>query len=239
MGRRAGKLTAIEGVRPVIELIRAGRRRVHEVSLPGAAASRGLRELGALVRERGIAVTAAGAGQGVVARADPFPEEPFEDLLDESVPRFLVALDGVTDAGNLGSIARSALAAGATGLVLEQRRAPPIGVGALRASAGAIEHLRVGRTPKLARALALAAKEELVILVAEAGGRPLETVDLELLRGELVWVFGAEDRGTRMAVRSLSAAVVGIPLSGAVASLGVAAAAAHLLLRTAELRAMA
>jgi 23S rRNA (guanosine2251-2'-O)-methyltransferase len=227
----------IEGVRPVIESIRAGRRRIFEIGLPATGAgSPGLSELSALMRERGIPARAATPGEGVVASADPFPEEPFEDLLLDERPRFLVALDRVTDVGNLGAIARSAEAAGATGLVLEERRTAPIGPGALRASAGALEHLRVGRTPSLGRALELSAAEGLAVLVAEREGAPLDRVDPALLRGDLVWVFGSEDRGTRAAIRRRAAVLVGIPLAGAIASLGVAAAAAHLLLRTAEIR---
>jgi tRNA G18 (ribose-2'-O)-methylase SpoU len=106
----------------------------------------------------------------------------------------------------------------------------------MRASAGAIEHLRVGRTPNLRKALELAAAEGLSVLVAEPGGYPIEKLSPELLSGELIWVFGSEERGTRAVIRGLATEVVGIPLGGAVASLNVAAAAAFLLLRTAEFR---
>jgi 23S rRNA (guanosine2251-2'-O)-methyltransferase len=175
-------------------------------------------------------------GEGVRAHADPFPEEDFEALLVSESPRLLVALDRVTDVGNLGSIARTADAAGATGLILEHRHAPPIGAGALRASAGALEHLRVGRTPNLAKALDLAVEEGITVLVAEAGAPSLERISDDLLRGDLIWVLGSEDRGSRPGVRRRASALVGIPLAGRTSSLGVAAAAAYLLLRTAEVR---
>ncbi len=237
MSRRDAKVTTIEGARPVIEVLRAARRRVLEVRVPvGGAGSAALAELERALRERGIQPLPARSGEGVVALAEPFPEEPFEELLIGDEVALLVALDRVTDVGNLGSIARSAEAAGASGLLLEERRAPPIGPGALRASAGALEHLRVGRTPNLRRALELARAEGFGVLAAEAGGSPLQDVDSDLLRRDLVWVFGSEERGTRPAVRALADCVVGIPLAGSVASLGVAAAAAHLLLATAEER---
>ena len=204
--------------------------------LPRDGKTAGLRELAALVREHGIPTQHA---QGeVVAQADPYPEESFEELLLGEGPRLLVALDRVTDVGNLGSIARTAEAAGATGLVLEHRHAPPVGPGALRASAGALEYLRVGRTPNLRRALELARGEGMPVLVAEReGGRPLEELAPELLRGDLVWVFGSEERGVRPGVRAQASEIVAIPLRGRVTSLGVAAAAAYMLLRTASLRA--
>ena len=204
-----------------------------QVALPATARSPGARELAALTRERGIPTTAT-VGETVWAEAERFPEEPFEALLEAAGRRCLVALDGVTDVGNLGSIARSAEAAGVSGLVLEQRNAPSIGAGALRASAGALEHLRVGRTPSLPRALALCAAEGLAILAADPSGEPLASVPDEVLAGDWVWVFGSEERGVRRGLQARASWRVGIPQRGRVGSLGVAAAAAYLLLRTAE-----
>jgi 23S rRNA (guanosine2251-2'-O)-methyltransferase len=230
--------TRIEGVRPILEALRAGRRRVHRIELSEGDGSPGLRELRTLAEERSVPVSAGRGGRSRArAIADPYPEESFESLLGAPGPRFLIALDRVTDVGNLGSIARTADAAGAIGLILEHHHAPPIGEGALRASAGALEHLRLGRTPNLARALALARDEGIAVLGAEVGAPPLSALAAEILRGDLIWVFGSEDRGLRPAIRRQLDAAVGIPELGRVASLGVAAAAAYLLLRTSEVRA--
>jgi 23S rRNA (guanosine2251-2'-O)-methyltransferase len=220
----------------VIEAILAGRRPVLEVALPEHPSTPGLRELEALVRARGIPRRVARGPERVVATADHYPEEPAEALLQDDRPRFLVALDGVTDVGNLGSIARSAEASGATGIVMEHRHSAPVDAGALRASAGALEHLRVGRTPNLARMLGLCADDGLTVLVADPEADPVSQVAVEVLRGELVWVFGSEERGVRPGVRSRATLRVGIPQVGRVRSLGVAAAAAYLLLRTLEAR---
>jgi tRNA G18 (ribose-2'-O)-methylase SpoU len=222
----------IEGARPVIEALRAGRRRIWRIELPEAARSPGLRELMELVAQRAIATE---KGRDVVAWADPFPEEPVEQLLLAEPIDFAVALDRVTDVGNLGSIARSAETAGCGGLVLEHRNAPPIHAGALRASAGALEHLRVGRAPNLGRALELLRSEGFTVLAAVPGGPALDEIALERLAGPLVWLFGSEDRGVRESLVA-RAEPVGIPVRGRIASLGVAAAAAFLLHRTAELR---
>lgn len=227
----------IEGVRPVLEALRAGRRRIHRIEITRRAGSPGLKALQDLALARQIPlVEISRAEPRASAEADPFLEEAFEALLETSGPRLLVALDRVTDVGNLGSIARSALAAGATGLVLEHRQAPPIGPGALRASAGALEHLRVGRTPNLVRALKLAREEGLRILGAVAGSPPLRSLERSWLSRDWVWVFGSEDRGLRLGVERMLDARVGIPMAGRIDSLGVAASAAHLLLHTAELR---
>ncbi len=222
----------------MIEALRAGRRRVLEVFVPDQARTPGLRELRQLAAEHGVPLSIqTGNAARVRARAEPLPEEPFEELLGRQGRRFWVALDRVTDVGNLGSIARSAEGAGAGALILEYRHAPPIGPGALRASAGALEHLCVGRTPNLRKALELARSEGVAVLAAEAGAPPLGSSVRDLVRGDLIWVFGSEDRGLRGPIRELASATVGIPLQGQVGSLGVAAAAAFLLHRTAELRA--
>jgi 23S rRNA (guanosine2251-2'-O)-methyltransferase len=176
------------------------------------------------------------SGTEVVAESDPFPEEPFEALLTGPGPCFLVALDRITDVGNLGSIARSAEGAGAAGLVLEHRHSAPIGPGALRASAGALEYLRVGRTPNLRRSLELAREEGFRLLVADPNGAPMYELDREELKGPLIWVFGSEDRGVRPSIREVASRIVGITTRGKLDSLGVAAAAAHVLLWTAHLR---
>ncbi len=232
-----GREARIEGARPIIEAIRAQRRRIFEVWLPVKANSPAQRELEELVRERRIERRQADPGsEGAYARAEPYPEEPFEELLMGPGPRLLVAFDRVTDVGNLGSIARSAEVAGATGLVLEYRHAPSIGPGALRTSAGALEHLRVGRTPNLGRALRTARDEGFEVLAAEEGGEALDSLPAELYSGELIWVFGSEDTGLRESVSRHASRRVGIAQHGRIGSLGVAAAAAYLLNRTAELR---
>jgi tRNA G18 (ribose-2'-O)-methylase SpoU len=223
----------VEGVRPLIEVLRAGRRRVRSVRIPADARTPGLRELRVLLEERGVAWR---EGPHVVASCDPFPEELFEELLTRDPIEFAVALDRVTDVGNLGSIARSAETAGCQALILEHHHAPPIQEGALRASAGAIEYLRVGRSPSLPRALQLLRSEGYTVLAAAVGGRPLGELPAELLRGKLVWLFGSEDRGLRTRASAAASATVGIELGGRIGSLGVAAAAAFLLHRSAEIR---
>jgi 23S rRNA (guanosine2251-2'-O)-methyltransferase len=225
----------IEGVRPVLEALRAGRRRVLEVAMPEDDSTPGQRALRAALREHRVATTSAGP-EGVRARAEPYVEETLEALLSRRGPHFLVALDRVTDVGNLGSIARSAEAAGVTGLVLEYRHAPPIGPGALRASAGALEHLAVARTPNLRKGLELARGEGLSVLVADAAGEPFDQLPAAAFQGDLIWVLGSEDRGVREGIQALATQIVGISLHGKTESLGVAAAAAILLHGTASHR---
>jgi 23S rRNA (guanosine2251-2'-O)-methyltransferase len=236
VSRREADGAVIEGVRPVIEALRAGRRRVRELQLPREREGPNDPTLLELARRAGVRVVDALPGTGVRALADPYPEVAFEELLSGPPPRRLVALDGVTDVGNLGSIARSAEVAGIGGLVLEARRAPPINAGALRASAGALEHLQVARAPNLRRALLLARQEGLEVFAADVGGIPPADLEPGRARGEWILLLGSEDRGIRPALRELADVRLGIPMRGRIGSLGVAAAAAYLLLRLAEPR---
>jgi 23S rRNA (guanosine2251-2'-O)-methyltransferase len=141
-----------------------------------------------------------------------------------------VALDGVEDPQNVGAIARVAEAAGAAGLLLTRRRAPPLSAAVARASAGAIEWLPVGRVANLPRALeGLKARDFWVF-----GGDPKARDDLfqvpdRWLSTRRVLVLGAEGRGLRPGVLACLDHRVAIPLAGRVASLNVASAAAVLL----------
>ena len=235
--RSAQRPVWIEGTRTVLEALRAGRRVVHEIWLPGQARSAAQRELIELAAQRSVRVQHVERAREVRARVGGLPESSFEDLwVATASPRWLVALDGVTDVGNLGSIARSAETAGVQGLVLELRRSPPLSTAALKVSSGALEYLPVARTPNLGRALELARSEGARVLVADVGGEPLWTLPPAALSGDLVWVLGSEDRGVRPGIRSRAQHRVGIPLQGRIESLGVAAAAALLLHYTAAVR---
>ncbi len=234
MKPQTGERVRIEGVRPIIEAIRARRRKVHHVGLPDEQSTPGLRDLAERVTEAGISTESTTGPPW--ADADPYREEAAEELLVHTDARFLVALDRLTDVGNLGSILRSAEIAGVTGIALEHRRSPPIAAGVLRASAGAVEHLRLGRTPNLRKFLEIASAEGLRILVADGSGESIDSVDSGCFRGDIAWVFGSEDRGVKQGIREMADRCIAIPQSGRIGSLGVAAAAAHLLLRTAEHR---
>ncbi|HEV2812587.1 MAG TPA: TrmH family RNA methyltransferase, partial [Solirubrobacteraceae bacterium] len=133
------------GRNPVREALRAGRRRVQRVwATSGAAREPWL--AGARVEVVPAAEVAARCGsdahQGLCAEADPYPYAGARELLARDAP-LLVALDEVQDPQNLGAIARTAEGAGATGLVLPERRSAEVTPAAAKASAGAVEHLAI------------------------------------------------------------------------------------------------
>jgi 23S rRNA (guanosine2251-2'-O)-methyltransferase len=215
-GRRAGGRAGevVYGRRPVAEA-RRGRRRVRRVwtsaDLPAAELTR---------------LAGSPEHQGVVAQVDPYPYADAGALL-EPPEALVVALDQVTDPGNLGAVCRSAEAAGAAGVVIPARRSAGVSAAVCKASAGAVEHLPVARVPNLADWLAAAKQAGAWVYGAEAGApAPYTRVDLT---GKVVLALGSEGRGLRPRVAETCDLLVSIPARGRIGSLNVSAAAAVLL----------
>ena len=229
----------VEGRQAVRELLVAGRRRVKEVLISSdlepapilddiveLATDRRVtvRQIG---RGRFDALSATQASQGVMARAQSLPEHDLDELARRRrpTPAFLVALDGVTDPGNLGAVLRSAEGAGVTGVVLPRHRAVHVTPTVTKSAAGAIEYLPmclVGGLPTALRRL-----EELGVWVVGLDAdaeRPLQ--DLPVHDEAVCLVLGAEGRGLSRLVRERCGALASIPLAGQLNSLNVGAAAA-------------
>jgi 23S rRNA (guanosine2251-2'-O)-methyltransferase len=215
----------------VHEALVAGRRPVRRIfATSGAAREPWLAELGDRIELSSAAEIEARCGspdhQGVCADVGPYPYADLAELLAAPDP-LLVALDEVQDPQNVGAICRTAEAAGATGVLLPERRAAPVTAAVAKASAGAVEHLAVARVRNLADALAEARDRGCWIYGAAAEARtPYDRVDW---RGGIVIVLGAEGRGLRPRVAAACDDLVALPLRGRVASLNVSATAAVLL----------
>lgn len=218
----------------------AGRRKVHEVFVaegrdPSPLLDRIAQrcvELRVPLRRISIAKLAAAASteapQGVLARAEPLQETDLEQMTQPrgGNPPLLVVADGITDPHNLGSLIRSSVAAGVTGLVLPRHRAVHITPAVTKAAAGAVEHVRMALASGAARALSD---------LAEAG---VWTVGLDPSAGTTLWelsfateplalVVGAEGKGLSHLVSRRCDALARIPQPGVGASsLNVAVAAA-------------
>ena len=157
----------------------------------------------------------------------------------------LVALDQVQDPQNLGSICRTAECAGAAGVVIPERRAAEVTPAVCKASAGAVEHLRVARVRNLADFLADGARGGLLVLRRErpagagraARARPLR--QRPTTRRGVVLVLGSEGEGLRPRVAGACDELIALPLRGRIESLGVSAAAAALLYEILQSRAAA
>jgi 23S rRNA (guanosine2251-2'-O)-methyltransferase len=162
--------------------------------------------------------------QGVVALAAPVPAAPLDELTTRSQP-FLVAVDGVTDPQNLGAILRTAEVAGATGAVLPRHRSALLSPAAVKAAAGAVEHLPMALVGGIAGALEQLARAQVWSVGLDAeGATPVRA--LELADAPIVLVLGAEGRGLSRLVRERCDVLASIPVHGKLDSLNVAAAAA-------------
>ncbi len=164
--------------------------------------------------------------QGVFARVEPYRYADAFELAEEPSP-LLVCLDRVTDPHNLGAVCRAAEGAGATGVIVPAHGSARVTPAVSRASAGAVEHVRLAVVPNLARYLEEVKGPDLWVYGASSdGGKPMWETDLS---GGAAFVFGAEGRGLRPLVRRTCDELVSIPLAGSVESLNVSVAAAVLL----------
>ncbi|MGI8624151.1 MAG: 23S rRNA (guanosine(2251)-2'-O)-methyltransferase RlmB [Solirubrobacteraceae bacterium] len=219
----------VYGRHPVREALR-GRRPVQQVwATPNAAREVWLSGAVGVLAATGdeIAERCGSDGhQGMCAEVGPYPYADAGALL--RVPdAFLVALDEVTDPQNLGAVCRTAEVAGATGVVIPQRRSAEVTPAVCKASAGAVEHLAVARVRNLADFLAEAKGAGAWTYGAAAAARtPYREPDY---RGPVVLVLGAEGRGLRPRVASMCDDLVRLPVRGRLDSLNVSAAAAVLL----------
>ena len=220
-GRRAVR-EALRGRREVLELWATERAAAAE---PWLASPNGVRVQ--VKPERELTDAAATRDhQGAVAWCEPYRYADAWELAAAERP-LLACLDQVSDPRNLGAVCRSAEGAGATGVVLPAHGAARVTAAVCRASAGAVEHLRVAVVTNLARYLGEVKKPD---LWAYAASGDAETTMWEAdLSGGVALVFGAEGRGLRPLVRKTCDAAVRIPLEGQVESLNVSVAAAVLL----------
>ena len=167
------------------------------------------------------------AHQGVCAEAGGYPYSSADELLAGDNP-LVVALDQVQDPQNLGSICRTAECAGAAGVVIPERRAAEVTPAVCKASAGAVELLKVARVRNIADFLADARGKG--CWCYGASGEAKVAYDAPDYRGGgVVLVLGREGEGLRPRVAKACDELIALPMRGAIESLGVSAAAAVML----------
>jgi 23S rRNA (guanosine2251-2'-O)-methyltransferase len=228
----------------VRELLIAGRRRVHELWLstelvrPDGTPDESVADLVALASANRVPVAHVArskldararseAPQGVIAFAAELSEADLDALLRAAGGRpFLVAVDGVTDPGNLGAIVRSCDGAGVDGVLVPRHRAVHVTPTVAKAAAGAVEHVPIAVVPGLPTTLRRLKEAGIWIVgLDDAAGRSLFELG-ELATDGICLVLGAEGAGLSRLVRERCDLVVAIPMRGSIESLNVAAAAA-------------
>ena len=230
----------VEGRQAVRELLIAERRTVHDVWVSAELeGDQGVADIVEIAAARRIPVSYVGrtkldreartdAPQGVLAHAAELPEADLSELLRPASgrPPFLVAVDGVTDPGNLGAIIRNCDGAGVSGILLPRHRAVHVTPTVTKSSAGAVEYVPIALVPGLPTVIGQLQDHHIwVVGLDDAADRSL--YDLGDLAAEPICVvLGAEGEGLSRLVRTRCDALASIPMHGGVSSLNVSAAAA-------------
>ena len=186
-------------------------------------------------RQKLDSLTLGGHHQGIVALAAERNYATIDDIFayaEEKGERpFIILLDGVEDPHNLGAIIRSAECSGAHGVIIPKRRAVGLTSTAAKASAGAIEHMRVCKVTNLATTIDELKDRGLWLYAADMDGEPYYDTDLS---GAVGRVMGSEGFGISRRVKEKCDFVVSIPLYGNVNSMNVSCAAAVLMTEVAR-----
>lgn len=228
----------IEGRNAVWEALQSGRQ-LDKILLAQGAQNMG--HILAAARSAGVAIqecdrrkldkmTVTGAHQGIIALGAAAEYCTIDDMLALAASRgekpLLVLCDGLTDPHNLGAVIRSCEVLGGHGVVVPRHRSAGLNAACAKAAAGALEHLPVAKCANMATAIQELKEKGVFILVADMGGQPAQSIDLDM---PCAIVIGAEGSGVSEGVRKAADLIVSIPQKGAIQSLNASNAAAILL----------
>lgn len=231
----------LSGRNPVMEALRSGRP-ISKIFISAGEHQGSIREIIALAKEKNIPVQTTEAAkleamslgirtQGVVAMVSPVAYASIEDMVALAESReekpCLVLLDQLKDPQNLGAVLRTVDAAGAHGVLIPQRRSCQLSAAVAKASAGAIEYVKVAQIGNVAQTLEMLKKQGFWVIGADPErGVAFQEVDLT---GPVVIVIGDEGEGMAHLTREKCDSLVRIPMRGKVQSLNASVASAIIL----------
>lgn len=231
----------IEGRNAVTEALRAGTP-IDKIFIARGETDKTLGHIASTARAAGVVVveadrrkldymSATKAHQGVIALAAVREYASVEDILSAARERgeapLLVVCDEISDPHNLGAIIRTAECAGAHGVIIPKRRSVGLTATVAKASAGAVEYMKVARVTNINTAIAeLKDKGVWVFGTAAEGSIPMYKADLTI---PAAIVIGNEGEGLSQLVRKNCDVMVSIPMKGKISSLNASAAASILL----------
>ena len=231
----------LEGRNALTEALRAGRT-IDKVFIADGDTDRALQRLAADAKEAGAVIVPVDrrkldqmsftrSHQGVIALAAAHDYYTIDDILEEAASRgenaLIVICDELSDPHNLGAIMRSAECAGAHGVIIPKRRSVGLTATVAKASAGAVEYMKVARVTNINNAInELKEKGVWVFGTAAEGSVPMYKADLT---GPAAIVIGNEGDGMSPLVRKNCDMLVHIPMAGRISSLNASAAASILL----------
>ena len=228
----------LSGRNPIREALKSGRdiekMLVAKGDLTGSA-----REIISAARDKGIPVQVVDRSrldeitphhQGIVAYASAYQYATVDAMLDEARKKgeapFLVILDGITDPHNLGAIIRTAACVGAHGVIVPMRRAAGLTPAAVKASAGAVETIKVARVTNLVNTIRSLQKEGIWVYAADMEGEDYRTLKME---APMALLIGSEGEGISRLALDTADYKVKLPMYGGVESLNASVAAGVLM----------
>lgn len=238
----------VEGRNPVLEALRSGRS-INKIFIAKGDKEGSINQIIALAKEKKVVIQEADrarldlmssthAHQGVIAFTAAKDYVEVEDILKIAASSgrapFIIILDEITDAYNLGSILRSANAAGAHGVIIPKRRAIGLTAAVAKASAGAMEYVPVARVTNISQTIDYLKKQKIWVAGTDSTGeKPYFKCDLT---GPIALVIGSEGEGIGKLVRESCDFIVNIPMKGRISSLNAAVAGAIVMFEILEQR---
>jgi 23S rRNA (guanosine2251-2'-O)-methyltransferase len=242
---QSNAVNTIYGLIPVLEVLRAGGKKLEQITIAEGARHDRLRELLSLAKQAGVRINRVPrlaldralpeiVHQGVIAKTAAAsyrdPDELLEELSSQvgtATPPLILGLDAVEDPRNLGAILRTAECAGVRGVFIPKRRAVGLTATVAKAAAGALEHISVARVTNLVQLIEQLKERNIWVIGAAADGASDYT--------EWDWkvpsalFLGGEGTGLHRLVRERCDALVRIPLHGHIEALNVSVAAGIIL----------
>lgn len=233
------KTETIYGIHPVLEGLKANRRKFHEIYIAEGKTNQRVDPIADLAKVMDIPVTwvhrqklqtltGLDTHQGVAAVVSPYPILDISDLIghqkDSPTPWFLLLIDNIQDPHNLGALIRTALCAEITGVVIPKDRSAEPSPTVSKASAGALEHIRLSAVVNMVKTIDELKKNNIwVVGLDKDGDRSIYENDFS---GNIALVVGGEENGIRPLVKKNCDFLSFIPQHGPVSSLNASVAGA-------------
>ncbi|MEM1593864.1 MAG: 23S rRNA (guanosine(2251)-2'-O)-methyltransferase RlmB [Archaeoglobaceae archaeon] len=206
------------GVNSVFEALKAGR-----VSKIYYSDEKGIEKVLRIAKEKKIPCYRRKMREKVCAEVSPISFESVDAIAKKAIAEnsFILILDNVNDPQNLGACIRTAEFFGCAGVIIKRRRAVGITEGVVRASAGAVFHVKIASEENLANVVKKLKKLGLFAIAAELDGEDIRGIKVDM---PCALVIGGEDKGVSKAVKKLCDEIVRIPGVGKVGSLNLSVA---------------
>ncbi len=233
------KSDILYGIHPVVEALKAGRRTFHDIFIIKGKNQHRIQRALKQAEKLNIQVKTIPPGkmaekagsdlhQGICANVSPYPVVDIQEIISPSASvfkaPFLLLIDGVEDPQNLGALVRTALGAGVNGIIIPKHHAASPSPSVSKASAGALEHIKIAKVTNMVNTISDLKKEAIWIMGADTSApTPFFSTDFSI---PLAIIIGSEGKGIRPLVKKHCDLMFSIPNNGPVNSLNASAAGA-------------